>query len=86
MSVTDKNTKLLDEVMVYETEMTATLSTALVAGEGIVRTITKLRNAWGAINQISKDDMDKIIDESKKNVAEILNKKYNLNLDKKDGE
>lgn len=86
MSVTEKNTKLLDEVIVYQTDMTATLSTALVAGEGIVRTITKLRNAWGTINQISKDDMDKIIDESKKNVAEILNKKYNLNLDKKDGE
>ena len=86
MSVTEKNTKLLDEVIVYQTDMTATLSTALVAGEGIVRTITKLRNAWGAINQISKDDMDKIIDESKKNVAEILNKKYNLNIDKKDGE
>lgn len=86
MSVTEKNTKLLDEVIVYQTDMTATLSTALVAGEEIVRTITKLRNAWGAINQISKDDMDKIIDESKKNVAEILNKKYNLNIDKKDGE
>ena len=86
MSVTEKNTKLLDEVIVYQTDMTATLSTALVVGEGIVRTITKLRNAWGAINQISKDDMDKIIDESKKNVAEILNKKYNLNIDKKDGE
>lgn len=85
MSVTEKNTKLLDEVIVYQTDMTATLSTALVAGEGIVRTITKLRNAWGTINQISKDDMDKIIDESKKNVAEILNKKYNLNIDKKDG-
>lgn len=86
MSVTEKNTKLLDEVIVYQTEMAATLSTALVAIEGIARTITKLRNAWGTINQISKDDMDKIIDESKKNVAEILNKKYNLNIDKKDGE
>ncbi len=78
MSVTEKNTKLLDEVIVYQTEMTATLSTALIAGEGVVRTITKLRNAWGAINQISKEDMDKIIDESKKNVAEILMKKHNI--------
>lgn len=86
MSVTEKNTKLLDEVIVYQTEMMATASTALAAGEGVVRTIVKMRNAWGTINQISKDDMDKIIDESKKNIAEILNKKYNLNIDKKDGE
>jgi hypothetical protein len=86
MSVTEKNTKLLDEVIVYQTEMTSTLSTALIAGEGVVRTITKLRNAWGAINQISKEDMDKIIDESKKNVAEILMKKHNIKLDKKEVE
>lgn len=86
MSVTEKNTKLLDEVIVYQTEMTETLSTALIAGEGVVRTITKLRNAWGAINQISKEDMDKIIDESKKNVAEILMKKHNIKLDKKEVE
>lgn len=86
MSVTEKNTKLLDDVMVYHTEMMATLSTAIAAGEGIVRTITKLRNAWGAINQISKEDMDKIIDESQKNIAEILKKKYNIKLDEKEGE
>lgn len=86
MSVTEKNTKLLDDVMVYNTEMMATLSTAIAAGEGIVRTITKLRNAWGAINQISKEDMDKIIDESQKNIAEILKKKYNIKLDEKEGE
>lgn len=86
MSVTEKNTKLLDEVIVYQTEMTATLSTALIAGEGVVRTITKLRNAWGAINQISKEDMDKVIDESKKNVAEILKKKYNIKLDEDEKE
>lgn len=86
MSVTEKNTKLLDEVMVYHTEMTATLATAITAGEGIVRTLVKLRNAWGAINQISKEDMDKVIDESQKNVAEILKAKYNINLDEKEGE
>lgn len=86
MSVTEKNTKLLDEVIVYQAEMDETLNTALAAGEGVVRTLTKLRSAWGAINQISKDDMEKIIDESKKNIAEILKKKYNFNLDKKDGE
>lgn len=85
MSVTEKNTKLLDEVIVYHTEMTATLATALTAGEGIVRTITKLRNAWGAINQISKEDMDKIINESLKNIAEILKEKYNIKLDEKEG-
>lgn len=85
MSVTEKNTELLDEVIVYHTEMTATLATALTAGEGIVRTITKLRNAWGAINQISKEDMDKIIDESQKNIAEILKEKYNIKLDEKEG-
>lgn len=86
MSVTEKNTKLLDEVIVYETEMTATLATALTAGEGIVRTITKLRNAWSALNQISKEDMDKIIDESQKNIAEILKKKYNIKLDENEKE
>lgn len=86
MSVTEKNTKLLDEVIVYQTEITATLSTALIAGEGVVRTITKLRNAWGAINQISKEDMDKIIDESNKNVAEILKEKYNIKFGEKEGE
>ena len=86
MSVTEKNTKLLDEVIVYQTEMMATLSTAIAAGEGIVRTITKLRNAWGAINQISKEDMDKIIDESRKNIAEILKEKFNIKIDEKDGE
>lgn len=86
MSVTEKNTKLLDEVIVYHTEMMATLSTAIAAGEGIVRTITKLRNAWGAINQISKEDMDKIIDESQKNVAEVLKEKYNIKLGEKEGE
>lgn len=86
MSVTEKNTKLLDEVIVYHTEMTATLATALTAGEGIVRTITKLRNAWGAINQISKEDMDKIIDESQKNIAEILKEKYNIKLDENEKE
>lgn len=86
MSVTEKNTKLLDEVIVYQTEMVATLSTALTAGEGIVRTIVKLRNAWGAINQISKEDMDKVIDDSRNNVAEILQKKYNINLDEKEKE
>ena len=86
MSVTEKNTKLLDEVMVYHTEMTATLATAITAGEGIVRTLVKLRNAWGVINQISKEDMDKVIDESKKNVAEILKKKYNIKLDENEKE
>ena len=86
MSVTEKNTKLLDEVIVYQTEMMATLSTAIAAGEGIVRTITKLRNAWGAINQISKEDMDKIIDESRKNIAEILKEKFNIKIDEKDCE
>lgn len=86
MSVTEKNTKLLDEVMVYETELVATLSTVLTVGEGVARTLTKLRSAWGAINQISKEDMDNIIDESKKNIAEILMKKHNINLDEKDGE
>lgn len=86
MSVTEKNTNLLDEVVVFETEMAATLSTALDAGDGVVCTLIKMRNAWGTINQISKEDMDKIIDESKKNVAEILKKKYNFNIDKKDGE
>ena len=86
MSVTEKNTKLLDEVIVYQAEMDATLNTAFDAGYGVVRTLIKLRNAWGAINKISKDDMEKIIDGSKKNVAEILKKKYNFNLDKKDGE
>lgn len=85
MSVTEKNTKLLDEVIVYQTEMTVTLATALTAGEGIVRTITKLRNAWGAINQISKEDMDKIINESLKNIAEILKEKHNIKLDEKEG-
>lgn len=86
MSVTEKNTKLLDEVIVYHTEMMATLSTAIAAGEGIVRTITKLRNAWGAINQISKEDMDKIIDESQKNIAEVLKEKYNIKFGEKEGE
>ena len=86
MSVTEKNTKLLDEVMVYHTEMTATLATAITAGEGIVRTLVKFRNAWGVINQISKEDMDKVIDESKKNVAEILKKKYNIKLDENEKE
>ena len=86
MSVTEKNTKLLDEVIVYQAEMDVTLNTALAAGEGVVRTLNKLRSAWGAINQISKEDMDKIIDESKKNIAEILMKKHNINLDEKDGE
>lgn len=86
MSVKEKNTKLLDEVIVYHTEMMATLSTAIAAGEGIVRTITKLRNAWGAINQISKEDMDKIIDESQKNIAEVLKEKYNIKFGEKEGE
>ena len=86
MSVTEKNTKLLDEVIVYQTEMMATLSTAIAAGEGIVRTITKLRNAWGVLNQISKEDMDKIIDESRKNIAEILKEKFNIKIDEKDCE
>ena len=86
MSVTEKNTKLLDEVMVYHTEMTATLATAITAGEGIVRTLVKLRNAWGTINKISKEDMDKVIDESQKNVAEILKKKYNIKLDENEKE
>ena len=86
MSVTEKNTKLLDEVIVYNTEMTATLATALNAGEGIVRTITKLRNAWGAINQISKEDMDKIIDESQKNIAEVIKAKCNIKLDENEKE
>lgn len=86
MSVTEKNTKLLDEVIVYQAEMDATLNTALAAGEGVARTLTKLRSAWGAINQISKEDMDKIIDESKKNIAEILMKKHNIKLDEKEGE
>lgn len=86
MSVTEKNTKLLDEVFVFNTEMSATLATAFTAGEGIVRTITKLRNAWGAINQISKEDMDKVIDESQKNIAEVLKAKYNINLDVKEKE
>ena len=86
MSVTEKNTKLLDEVVVFETEMAATLSTALAAGDGVVRTLIKMRNAWGTINQISKEDMDNILDESEKNVAEIIKKKYNFNLDEKDGE
>lgn len=86
MSVTEKNTKLLDEVIVYHAEMTATLATALTAGEGIVRTITKLRNAWGAINQISKEEMDKIIDESHKNISEILKEKFNIKLDEKEKE
>lgn len=86
MSVTEKNTKLLDEVIVYQAEMYATLNTALAAGEGIVRTITRLRNAWGAINKISKEDMGKIIDESRKNIAEILKKKYNIKFDEKEGE
>lgn len=86
MSVTEKNTKLLDEVIVYETEMTATLSTAITAGEGIIRTITKLRNAWGALHQLSKEDMEKVVDESRKNIAEILKEKYKINLDEKEGE
>jgi hypothetical protein len=86
MSVTEKNTKLLDEVIVYQAEMDATLNTVLAAGEGVARTLTKLRSAWGAINQISKEDMDKIIDESKKNIAEILMKKHNIKLDEKEGE
>lgn len=86
MSVTEKNTKLLDEVIVYNTEMMATLSTTIAAGEGIVRTITKLRNAWGAINQISKEDMDKIIDESQKNIAEVIKEKYNIKFGEKEGE
>lgn len=86
MSVTEKNTNLLDEVIVYQAEMDATLNTALAAGEGVARTLAKLRNAWGAINQISKEDMDKIIDESKKNIAEILMKKHNIKLDEKEGE
>ena len=86
MSVTEKNTKLLDEVIVYQAEMDATLNTALAAGEGVAHTLTKLRNAWGAINQISKEDMDKIIDESKKNIAEILMKKHNIKLDEKECE
>lgn len=86
MSVKEKNTKLLDEVIVYHTEMMATLSTTIAVGEGIVRTITKLRNAWGAINQISKEDMDKIIDESQKNIAEVLKEKYNIKFGEKEGE
>jgi hypothetical protein len=45
MSVTEKNTKLLDEVIVYQAEMDATLNTALAAGEGVARTLTKLRSA-----------------------------------------
>lgn len=86
MSVTEKNMKLIDEVIVYQAEMYATIKTALAAGEGVVRTLTKIRSAWVAINQISKEDMDKIIDESKKNIAEILMKKHNINLDEKEGE
>ena len=86
MSVTEKNTKLLDEVIVYETEMTATLATARAYGENIVKTIIKLRNAWGAINQISKEDMDKIIDESHKNIVEILKAKHNIKLDENEKE
>lgn len=86
MSVTEKNIKLLDEVIVYQAEMDATLNTALAAGEGVVRTITKLRNAWGAINQISKEDMDKIIDESRNNVVAILKEKYNIKFGEKEGE
>lgn len=86
MSVTEKNTKLLDEVIVYETEMTATLSTAIAAGEGIIRTITKLRNAWGVLYQLSKEDMEKVVDESRKNIAEILKEKYKINFNEKEGE
>lgn len=86
MSVTEKNTKLLDEVIVYQAEMNATLKTALSAGEGVTSTLVKLRNAWGAINQISKEDMDKIIDESRNNIAEILKEKYNIKFGEKEGE
>lgn len=86
MSVTEKNTKLLDEVIVYETEMTATLATARAYGENIVKTIVKLRNAWGAMNQISKEDMDKIIDESHKNIVEIIKAKHNIKLDENEKE
>lgn len=86
MSVTEKNTKLLDEVIVYQVEMDAMLNTALAAGEGVASTLKKLRNAWGAINQISKEDMDKIIEESRKNIVEILKEKHNIKLDEKEGE
>ena len=30
--------------------------------------------------------MDKIIDESRKNIAEILKEKFNIKIDEKDGE
>ena len=86
MSVTEKNTKLLDEVIVYETEMTATLATASAYGENIVKTIVKLLNAWGAMNQISKEDMDKILDESHKNIVEIIKAKHNIKLDENEKE
>ena len=86
MSVTEKNTKLLDEVIVYETEMTATLAIARAYCENIVKTIVKLRNAWGAMNQISKEDMDKIIDESHKNIVEIIKAKHNIKLDENEKE
>lgn len=85
MQVKEKNTDLLDEVLFYENEGEAYAMAAAVKGNGIVKSLVKLRDAWITMQGFNEDEVKEIIENSKKNLEEKVNK-HIKKMDEKEGE
>ena len=84
MQVKEKNTDLLDEVLLYDAEAGACAMAAVVKGHEIVKSLANLRDAWVAMQGFTEDEVKEIIENSKKNLEEKAKKKMKMNEEKED--
>ena len=75
MQVKDDNTDLIDEAEFCEIKGFCSAKSALVKSEVISDSLRKLRNEWLTMRGFTDDEINKILENSEKNLRERVNEK-----------
>lgn len=77
MQVKDDNTDLIDDAEFYEIEGSCHAMRACKKAQEIRNSLMKLRNAWFTMRGFTDDEINKILENSEKNLRERVNEKIN---------
>ena len=75
MQVKDDNTDLIDDAEFYEIEGSCYAMNACKKAQEISNNLMKLRNAWFTMRGFTDDEINKILENSEKNLRERVNEK-----------
>lgn len=76
MQVKEKNTELLEDIILVDADLISVVFDAKLKSEQIADTVKKFRDVWIKINGFSKEEENEIIKKSKNKIYDKIREKF----------